>query len=172
MWKRIVRWVVLGVTALFLLIQLVPYGRAHTNPPVLAEPAWDSPQTRALAVRACYDCHSNETTWPWYANVAPISWRVQQDVNEGRRKVNFSEWNRTQSKATKAAATVADGEMPPWDYLLNHPLARLSSAERAELIRGLTATFGAGRGGHAPVADRVASDTPHWLTLTPVSQRR
>ena len=57
----------------FLAIQLVPYGRTHTNPPVTAEPAWDSPQTRALAVRACFDCHSNETVWPWYTSIAPIS---------------------------------------------------------------------------------------------------
>jgi hypothetical protein len=67
-------WIVrilLGAVALFALIQVVPYGRSHTNPPVQSEPKWDSPQTRALAVRACYDCHSNETTWPWYTNVAP-----------------------------------------------------------------------------------------------------
>jgi hypothetical protein len=57
----------------FLLIQLVPYGRAHANPPVVKEPAWDSPTTRALAKRACFDCHSNETVWPWYTNVAPVS---------------------------------------------------------------------------------------------------
>ena len=63
---------ILAVVALALLIQLVPYGRAHTNPPVVAEPNWDSPQTRELAVRACFDCHSNETTWPWYSNIAPI----------------------------------------------------------------------------------------------------
>ena len=78
--------------AIFLLIQLIPYGRDHTNPAVVAEPAWDLPETRALAVRACFDCHSNETIWPWYSNVAPISWLVQRDVDEGREKLNFSEW--------------------------------------------------------------------------------
>ncbi len=79
----------------FGLLQLVPYGRNHTNPPVAAEPAWASAQTRALAVRACFDCHSNETTWPWYSNVAPVSWLIQRDVDEGRRRLNFSEWNTT-----------------------------------------------------------------------------
>ena len=79
----------LVVSGLFLLaIQLIPYGRAHANPPVLAEPAWDSPATRDLAVRACFDCHSNETVWPWYSNIAPVSWLVQRDVDGGRNKAN------------------------------------------------------------------------------------
>ncbi len=77
---------------LFLLIQAVPYGRNHANSPNRTEPTWDSPTTRQLAVRACYDCHSNETIWPWYSNVAPVSWLVQRDVEEGRDEVNFSEW--------------------------------------------------------------------------------
>ena len=87
--------VLIGVAVLaaaFLLIQLVPYGHAHDNPPVAAEPNWDSPQTRELAQRACFDCHSNETTWPWYSNVAPVSWLVQHDVDEGREYLNFSRW--------------------------------------------------------------------------------
>ena len=79
----------IGVIAAFLAVQLVPYGRAHDNPPVNSEPAWDSPATRALAKQACYDCHSNETEWPAYANIAPISWFVQHDVNEGRAVLNF-----------------------------------------------------------------------------------
>jgi len=69
-WKHL-----LGVlVGLLVVIQFVPYGRAHTNPPVAQEPIWDSPQTRELARRACFDCHSNETMWPWYSNIAPISW--------------------------------------------------------------------------------------------------
>ena len=68
------------VVVLFGLIQLVPVQR--TNPPVVAEPPWDSPETRALAVRACFDCHSNETVWPWYAYVAPVSWLVAHDTDE------------------------------------------------------------------------------------------
>src|SRR5690349_11025724 len=67
----------LAITGLFLLIQAVPYGRAHTNPPVVSEPHWDSPRTRELAKRACFDCHSNETRWPWYSHVAPMSWVLQ-----------------------------------------------------------------------------------------------
>jgi mono/diheme cytochrome c family protein len=107
---------------------------------VRREPDWDRPETRSLAVRACFDCHSNETRWPWYASVAPASWLVQHDVTEGRREVNFSEWNRPQKEARESAKTVRKGEMPPWYY----PWARLSSAERRDLVRGLEATLGAG----------------------------
>jgi hypothetical protein len=67
--KRLAWGVIGGLVLGLLAIQLVPYGRDHTNPPVRREPAWDSPTTRALAVRACFDCHSNETHWPWYTHV-------------------------------------------------------------------------------------------------------
>lgn len=124
-----------------LLIQLVPYGRAHANPPVAAEPIWDSNQTRDLAVRACFDCHSNETVWPWYSKVAPVSWLVQRDVDEGRDELNYSEWNRAQ-EGEESAEKVREGSMPPRTYLLTHPDARLTDAEFAMLAEGLTATFG------------------------------
>jgi mono/diheme cytochrome c family protein len=130
---------------LALLIQVVPYGRNHANPPVVAEPAWDSPQTRALADRACFDCHSNQTRWPWYANVAPASWLVQRDVDEGRRRLNFSEWNRSQQAAGAAPFVVESGEMPPPQYLPLHPEAQLSAAERQALAQGLKATIGKGQ---------------------------
>jgi hypothetical protein len=133
---------VLILVVIFGLIQLVPYGRDHTNPPVLQEPAWDSAQTRALAVRACYDCHSNETVWPWYSNIAPVSWLVQRDVEEGRRRLNFSEWGTRRQEADEAAEVVQEGEMPPSFYLPLHPLARLSSQEKSALVQGLVATFG------------------------------
>lgn len=133
----------------FLLIQLVPYGRDHTNPPVIQEPTWDSPQTRALFMRACADCHSNTTVWPWYSNVAPVSWLVYRDTMEGRQKFNVSEWNRPQ-EGEDAAEAVISGEMPPLIYLPTHPEARLSAAEKEQLIRGLQATFGGEQrnGGH------------------------
>ncbi|HEU5321850.1 MAG TPA: heme-binding domain-containing protein, partial [Methylomirabilota bacterium] len=106
-----------GLVALALAaIQLVPYGRDHTNPPVTREPGWDRPQTRALAVRACFDCHSNQTVWPWYSSLAPVSWLLQRDVDEGRRALNFSEWDRRQGEAHESAKTVRKGEMPPWFY--------------------------------------------------------
>jgi mono/diheme cytochrome c family protein len=135
-------WVVVGG---LLAIQLIPYGRDHTNPPVLAEPAWDTETTRELAVRACFDCHSNETEWLWYTNIAPISWLSQHDVDEGREKLNFSEWGRHQD-ADEAAETVREGSMPPFPYPLTHPAARLTDTELDTLARGLQATLG-GEGG-------------------------
>jgi hypothetical protein len=141
-WKRVVGIVILFAVGLLVVIQFAPYGRRHSNPPVAAEPAWDQPATRALAVRACYDCHSNQTRWPWYSHVAPFSWLVQWDVDEGRQALNFSQWNLPQEEAGEAADTVLAREMPPARYLLLHPEARLSASERDRLARGLTATVG------------------------------
>jgi hypothetical protein len=130
---------VVGVA--FVAIQFVPYGRSHENPPVVAEPAWASPGTRELAVRACFDCHSNETTWPWYATFAPISWIVTADVDGGREALNFSEFDRPWPAAAESAGAVADGSMPPSSYLLLQPDARLNEEEQRRLIAGLRATF-------------------------------
>jgi mono/diheme cytochrome c family protein len=137
------RWVKWGLAALLgglVVIQVVPYGRNHDNPPVLAEPSWDSAQTRELTVRACFDCHSNETVWPWYSNVAPVSWLVQRDVDQGREELNYSEWNRQEGE--ESAETVREGSMPPRPYLLTHPDAHLTDSELAALADGLAATFG------------------------------
>jgi mono/diheme cytochrome c family protein len=132
--------VVVGGLAFFLAIQLVPYGRDHTNPPTTLEPAWNSPQTRALARDACFDCHSNETAWPWYTNVAPFSWLAQHDVEEGRAVLNFSEWDRPQ-EADGLAEAVLEGGMPPWYYAFIHSNARLSDAQKKALADGLAATI-------------------------------
>ena len=137
---RWVKWGLFGVLGLFVLIQFVPYGRDHGNPVVVAEPSWDSQQTRDLTVRACFDCHSNETTWPWYSNIAPLSWLIQRDVDEGREHLNFSEWNRRQ-RSGESAETVREGEMPPPYYTVTHPNARLSDAEMQALAQGLTASL-------------------------------
>ena len=136
---KIVGFGLLGLLGLFVLLQLVPYGRPHDNPPVIQEPNWDSPETRALAVRACYDCHSNESVWPWYSNVAPISWLVQRDVDEGRQRLNFSEWGsgREAERERELTEVISEGEMPPAIYLLQHGSARLTDAEKQQLIDGL-----------------------------------
>lgn len=146
--RRILKPLLLGAVALAAAIQLVPYGRDHSNPPVTSEPQWDSTATRELAKRACFDCHSNETVWPWYSHVAPVSWLLQRDVDEGRSKLNFSEWNKPQKEADEAAKEVREGEMPPWFYLPTHPEARLTDAEKQALIAGLEATIGAKGEGH------------------------
>jgi mono/diheme cytochrome c family protein len=137
----------------FVAIQFVPYGRDHVNPPVGAEPSWDSSETRALARQACFDCHSNETEWPAYSSVAPISWLIQHDVSEGRAVLNFSEWQRRQEEAKEAAEEVLEGEMPLRMYQLIHAHARLSAADRERLARGLERTLGRG-GTEAARAER------------------
>jgi len=113
--------VIAVILVLALLIQLIPYGRNHTNPAVIAEPKWDGPKTKELAQRARYDCHSNETAWPWYTNIAPFSWLVQNDVDEGRRALNFSEWDRPQRRVDEASRIVLEGEMPPGNLLAYAP---------------------------------------------------
>ncbi len=138
--RRVLLWIAVGGVALLVLIQAVPYGRAHKNPPVTAEPAWNGSQTRALAARACFDCHSNRTTWPWYSNVAPVSWLVQRDIDEGRSTLNFSEWNRPQEGAGDLAEAVLGKSMPPWYFTLLHSSAKLSKTEREQLAGGLRAT--------------------------------
>ncbi len=137
------RKLLIGFIVLFGLMQLVPYGKDHTNPKVVAEPQWDSPQTRALFMRACGDCHSNETKWPWYSNIAPISWSIYHHVVEGREHFNVSMWGvQKKNDGDEAAEEVEEGEMPLKSYLLAHPEARLSDAEKSALIEGLKRTFG------------------------------
>lgn len=141
-WQRRLRYGGVVAVALFILIQAVPYGRSHSNPPVTLEPKWDSPQTRALAARACFDCHSNLTKWRWYSNVAPVSWLIQRDVNGGRSQFNFSEWGKPQDiNIGDLTDSIRGGSMPPWFYVVAHPSASLSTAEKDALIRGLAATL-------------------------------
>ena len=151
--RRLILIAVAFLAVAFVAIQLVPYGRSHTNPPVTGEPAWDSAATRELAAKACFDCHSNETTWPWYSNIAPISWLLQTHVDEGREKLNFSEWGTGEQETEKIGKVVREGEMPPWDYLMLHPEARLSDADTQALLDGLGRTFGAGGSGEGDEGD-------------------
>lgn len=133
--------VVLGIGALLLVIQVLPVGHGRTNPPVKAEPQWPSPEVRQLAVRACFDCHSNETAWPWYSAVAPFSWLVSHDVDEGRDELNFSEFDRPQRHAKDAAEELHEGEMPPAIYLPLHSSAKLTDAEKQQLEAAFSAMF-------------------------------
>ncbi|HSR73437.1 MAG TPA: heme-binding domain-containing protein [Sulfurovum sp.] len=124
-------------------IQFIPYGKNHVNPQVIAEPEWDSKETRDLFVRACADCHSNETKWPWYSNIAPLSWLIQYDVEEGREHFNVSVWGvQKKNEGTEAKEELDEGEMPLWFYVALHPEAKLSESEKEALSKGLLATFG------------------------------
>jgi hypothetical protein len=126
---------------IFGAMQLIPYGRTHSNPAITLEPSWDSPRTRELAKRACFDCHSNETRWPWYANLAPFSWVVQRDVESARSVVNFSEWDVPYDLAGYSGQSVITGNMPPAKYRLAHREADLTREETLDLARGLDATL-------------------------------
>jgi len=141
---KIVAKSALAGAAALLLIQFFPYGRDHQNPPIIREPAWSSPDVRSLAKRACFNCHSNETVWPYYASIAPASWLVYYDVTAARKKLNFSEWQggtKAGEDATAVAHEIRTGEMPPLRYVIAHREAKLSTNEKKQLIEGLLATF-------------------------------
>lgn len=142
MWKKILIYGGIAVVLLALLIQLIPYGHDHTNPPVIKEPAWDSPQTQALFQRACADCHSNDTKWPWYTNIAPVSWMIQHHVEDGRTALNLSECGVPKTEDDRAdseevSEVILEGEMPLPQYISIHAEARLTDAERQALAQGL-----------------------------------
>lgn len=140
--RRLLKAIVMALAVLvgvFAVMQIVPYGRTHSNPATVKEPAWDSPRTRELAVRACFNCHSNRTQWPWYASVAPFSWVVQADVENARSIVNFSEWNRPYDLALYSGQSIRTGNMPPIKYAVAHPEANLTEQEARELATGLDA---------------------------------
>lgn len=97
-----------------------------------------SPQVSAIVDRACRDCHSNQTEWPWYTNVAPVSWWITDHVNEGRKNMNISEWgklasDRQDKKLRQICDQVEDGAMPLSSYLPMHPKAKLSDLDKKTL---------------------------------------
>lgn len=149
------KWLVriaIVVAIAFLAIQV--YRPARTNPPV--DPARTihatmnvPPAVDAILKRSCNDCHSHETHWPWYSNIAPVSWLLVDDVNEGRAHMNFSEWaayppNDAKHALEEICEEVKEGEMPLKAYVLTHPSARLSDEERRTLCEW-TGEFDRGR---------------------------
>lgn len=130
------RLLIVGVVV-FLAIQLVPYGRDHDNPePDLDPVAWPTPAAANAFDAACGDCHTNRTSWPWYSNVAPMSWLVARDVEQGREAWNVSN-GEVEDEADDAIEMIEDGSMPPRTYELAHPDARLDDDEQAALIAAL-----------------------------------
>lgn len=134
--------IAIGVIILLLALTVLPW-LIQTNPPVVAEPPWDSLQTRELAERACLECHRNSTKWPLYSRLPLVSLLITKDVLQGRQHLNLSEWGaanasgRERRSAQQIARQVSSGEMPPALYLPLHPEANLSPAEKQQLIDGL-----------------------------------
>lgn len=139
--KKILKWTVIGLGTVFILIQVIRPDR--TNPPV--NPANDYTQSmtvpadvKSIIDRACRDCHTNETRWPWYSNIAPVSWLLADDVHEGRRHMNLSEWgtyklSRKISRLSNIDTQLSDGSMPLPNYVRMHPEAVLTQADRDKL---------------------------------------
>ena len=138
---QIARRVAIGVIALLVLIQFVPYGHSRANPPVTRAVKWDSPATARLFGGACRDCHSNLTDWRWYDKIAPASWLVQHDIEDGRRRMNVSTWDKPQPDVHEVVRAIRSGHMPPLQYKIAHGSGRLSKQERDALARGFEATY-------------------------------
>ncbi len=144
----LVKKIIPGLLVVFVLMQFFRIDK--TNPPV--DPALDmvnqveaSPEVRQILKNACYDCHSYETGYPWYTNVAPVSWWVKDHINEGREELNFSIWGsyaakKQDHKLEELGEEVAEGEMPLTGYDIVHPEARLTESQRQALVGWAKAT--------------------------------
>src|ERR1019366_8587326 len=140
--KKKLKWIFAALVAVFALLQFT--NPTRTNPPVA--PGHDlmatnapPPQIAALLHAACYDCHSDETKWPWYSHIAPVSWLVAGDVKDGRKRMNFSEWphdlpERAAKRLERISEEVGYKDMPLFKYTALHPEARLTPAQRQQLI--------------------------------------
>jgi Haem-binding domain len=167
--RRVLLWVGLGALVIFIAIQFVPYGWRHPNPPVTQDAPWPDEAAAAIARDSCYDCHSNETDWPWYTHVAPMSWLVRSDVESGRDALNFSTWDSGPGDIDHAIDQVAGGSMPPSEYTLIHRGTDLSEEEAATLLAALAQMpdaedddggddSGRGRGGDDDGGERERED--------------
>ena len=135
--KKVLKWIAVGVAVLFVGIQFVRPERV--NPPAVAADALEAhvnvpPDVKAILTRACADCHSNETRWPWYSHVAPVSWFLADHVREGRDNMNFSAWSSYRPRESagllnQICKESKSGTMPLRSYLLLHPSAKLSDAD-------------------------------------------
>lgn len=140
--KKKLKWLLWAIPAVFVVIQFI--SPAHTNPPVKNDfiATTHPPAAVAASLRgACYDCHSSETIWPWYSHVAPVSWLIASDVSGGRHHVNFSDWPVDHVSAVRRLGWIyevlAHHEMPPPQYTLMHPAARLTSEQHQQLLKWL-----------------------------------
>lgn len=133
--KKLIWYSIIGI---FILVQLYPSSRPEVtmdNPNDLFKATEVPVEVASMLKAACYDCHSNESVYPWYTSIAPVKWLIYRDINVGREELNFSDW-ASMSKMDMAGAldeisgAVLDGEMPMKIYPLTHPDAKLSEEDR------------------------------------------
>ena len=137
--RRAALWTAAIGVGLAVAVQFVPYGWRHPNPPVTMDAPWPDAASERIARESCYSCHSNETDWPLYSYVAPMSWLVRNDVERGREELNFSTWDRDDGDADDAAESIVDGAMPPDRYTALHRGASLTDEEAAVIVAALAA---------------------------------
>ena len=135
--RKVLKWVVIIVVCVFVIAQFKR--PARSNPPIdhsqtLEAHMQVTPQVASILSRSCDDCHSHKTAWPWYTNVAPVSWFIADHVEDGRRHLNFSEWGRgderrKRKKLEEICEEVRDGAMPLSSYTPLHPHAKLTAED-------------------------------------------
>jgi Haem-binding domain len=143
--KKKLKWAVISLAVVFLLLQLT--NPARVNPPVksdLIASTHPPGPVAATLVAACYDCHSDQTRWPWYSHIAPMSWLIANDVNDGRENLNLSEWpaddaKRAARRLENMSEKIDYGEMPPKKYTAIHADANLTDSQRKALTDWLDA---------------------------------
>ncbi len=140
--KKFFLYFLVPLIGVFLFIQLFPGEKPEVmldNPNDIHKEVLIDPEVSKLLRNACYDCHSNESVYPWYAGIAPISWLVIHDINEGREELNFSEWipyslKRKNHKLEEIIEMVEDDEMPMKIYTVMHAEAELTAEEKQKII--------------------------------------
>jgi len=138
--RKVWQWIVIIILGILIIIQFIPADK--TNPNVSKE--IETPdQVKSVLEKSCFDCHSNETEWPWYSSIAPASWLVAHDVNEAREHINFSTWNKYTTEdrlgiIEEMWEEVEEGEMPLWYYTLAHPRAKMTDEDKQILSDWVT----------------------------------
>ena len=140
--KKALRWVIIVVGVLLVGAQFIRPDRTNPSADLSKDFAAIYGQTSTIVPlirKACYDCHSSETRWPWYSNITPVSWFVSDDVREARRHLNFSTWGdyparKRASSLDHIRDEVSSGDMPMWTYLLMHSDAHLTQGERDSIV--------------------------------------
>ena len=142
----------ISIALIFILLMIQSIQIDKTIEPV--NPATDfisvtaaNTEVAGLLKTACYDCHSNQPTYPWYTNIAPVSWWIKHHINEGSQHLNFSIWGtysekRKNHKLEECIEMIEEGEMPMYSYTLMHKEAKLADSQKLQLVQFFKALKG------------------------------